>query len=100
MPVPPGAVYEVTGSQSGEPRLEIYVRPSSNTNSRLSKEELRQKVDQDYDLKISVDNQTLNVTAKPKSNFNWKRQLSISYKIFVPQNVSTDLEHQRGKHHI
>jgi hypothetical protein len=91
-----GGSIAVTGIQSGEPRVEVYVRPSGNTNSRLSKEELRRKVEQDYDLKISVTNQVLNVTAKPKSNFNWKRQLSISYKIFVPQNVSTALNTSGG----
>jgi len=91
-----GGSISVSSVQTGEPRLEVYVRPSGNTNSRLSKEELRRKLEEDYDLKIEVTNNVLNVTAKPKSNFNWKRQLSVSYKIYVPQNVSTVLNTSGG----
>jgi len=91
-----GGSITVASVQTGEPRLEIYVRPSGNTNSRLSKEEIRKKLEDDYDLKIEVANQVLNVSARPKGNFNWKRQMSISYKIYVPQNVSTELNTSGG----
>lgn len=90
-----GSIF-IAGIQTGDVRLEVYVRPSGNTNSRINKEDLRKKLEQDYELTISIVNQVLNVTAKPKNSLNWKKQLSISYKIFVPQNVSTDLSTSGG----
>jgi hypothetical protein len=91
-----GGSIAVAGSQTGEARLEVYVRPSGKTGSGISKEELKKKLEQDYDLKISTANGVLTVTARSRSNFNWKRQLSISYKIFVPQNTSTNLNTSGG----
>ena len=91
-----GGSISVASIQSGEPRLEVYVRPSGKNGSSVSKAELQKKLEQDYELKISVANGLLNVSARAKNNLNWKRQLSISYKIFVPQKTSTDLSTSGG----
>ena len=91
-----GGSIQVTGLSTGETRLEIYVTPNGN-NVAISKEEIKKRMDEDYDLTVSISDNKLSVIAKPRDrNMNWKRQLSISYKIFVQQNVSTDLATSGG----
>ena len=83
---------------AGNTRIEVYVRPSNMRNSDdISKEELQKRLDDDYELNVSVDGNTLNAIAKQKNrNIDWKRSVSISYKIYVQQNVSTDLTTSGG----
>lgn len=89
-----GGSVTVTGGT--EARLEVYVR-SSNSANRLSREEIQSILDSDYELTISTDNNQLSVTSKTKfNNIERRKQLSISYKIFVAQNVSTDLATSGG----
>ncbi len=91
-----GGSIQVTGVSTGETRLEVYVTHNGNYVA-VSKEEIKKRMDEDYDLSVSISNNKLSVIAKPKDrNMNWKRQLSISYKIFVQQNVSTDLATSGG----
>ncbi|WP_432713281.1 DUF4097 family beta strand repeat-containing protein [Pedobacter sp.] len=91
-----GGSINVEGVPAGEARLEIYVRPSGTTASKYSKEELQKKLDEDYSLEIMVANQTLNVSAKSKNKINWKKQLSVSYRIYVPQNINSNLNTSGG----
>ncbi|HCN82734.1 MAG TPA: hypothetical protein DIT07_03815, partial [Sphingobacteriaceae bacterium] len=91
-----GGGISVTGISSGEARIEVYVRPSNVLNN-TSKAEIQSILDEYYDLTISTDNNLLSVTSKGKfNNMDRKSQLSISYKVFVPQNVSTDLATSGG----
>jgi len=91
-----GGSIVVAGVSEGEARLEVYVKPSGMNFGSVSKSELQEKLADDYDLIISTANNQLEVTAKSKSNINWKRQLSISYKIYVPRNVTSDLSTSGG----
>lgn len=89
-----GGIY-VSGVKDGEARIEVYVR--SNDRDELSKAEIKEKLEEDYDLTLSVSGNKLTAIAEPKSNlFNWKQQLNISFRVFVPQNVSTDLHTSGG----
>ena len=83
---------------AGNTRIEVYVRPSNLKNADdISKEELQKRLDEDYELNVSVDGNTLNAIAKQKKrNIDWKRSVNISYKIFVQQNTSTDLATSGG----
>lgn len=91
-----GGSIMVTSVNTGEARLEVYVRPNNNPNS-LSKEEIQKKLDENYELNISVANNQLTAIAKQKGNlFNWKQGISISYKIYVPQAVATELNTSGG----
>jgi hypothetical protein len=86
---------EVSGESGQQPRVEVYVR--GNNNQHLTKEEIKQRLDQDYDLSVSVSGHELTAIAKNKHNFsNWRHQLSISFKIFVPENCATDLRTSGG----
>lgn len=91
-----GGSITVTGVSEGEARLEVYVKPSGMNFGGASKSELQEKLKEDYDLVISSANNQLQVTAKSKNHVNWRRQLNISYKIYVPRNVVTDLSTSGG----
>lgn len=85
-----GGSITVTGVAPSEARIEVYI--FSNNNSKLTKEEIKERLDELYNLDVSVANNKLSAMARGKGQMrNWKKALNISYKIYVPQNVSTDL---------
>ncbi len=90
-----GSIY-VTGVNSvGETRVEVYIT-SNNGRNEISKEEIEKRL-QDYDLTVAVRNNKLTAIAKPKQrNMDWKKGLSISFKVFVLKNISTDLSTSGG----
>lgn len=91
-----GGSIGVTGVATSEARIEVYVSPN-NSRDEYSKETLQKMLDEKYDLTIAVSNSKLTATAKSKEkNMNWKNSLSISFKIFVPTNISTDLQTSGG----
>ncbi|HXL55610.1 MAG TPA: hypothetical protein VN958_05085 [Chitinophagaceae bacterium] len=91
-----GGSITVGGVSPSEAKIEVYVS-SNNGLGTLSKDEIQKRLEENYELKISVDGNTLNAIAKQKhDNMDWKRSLSISFKIYVPKNVSTDLSTSGG----
>jgi hypothetical protein len=91
-----GGSISVMGSSAGEARIEMYVN-ANNGISSLSKDEIKKRLEEDYVVKINVAGNTLTATAKNrKDNWDWKRSLSISFRIYVPSNVSTDLNTSGG----
>jgi len=92
-----GGNITVKGVAVAEARLEVYVFPSNDNQRDLSKEEIQKKLDEYYDLNISVSDNKLTAIAKPKvHNMDWKRGVTISFKLFVPEQVSTDLSTSGG----
>ena len=84
------------GISSGEPKLEVYARRNGKI-IESSKADIQKLLDENYELNISVDGGELRVIAKPKyGSFRSNNKLSISFKIFVPQNVSTNLQTSGG----
>ena len=76
-------------------RVEVYI--TGNNNKQLTKEEIQQRLDEKYNLNISVANNKVTATARLKEKMtDWKKALNISFKIFVPRNVSTDLSTSGG----
>ncbi|WP_423147756.1 hypothetical protein [Rubrolithibacter danxiaensis] len=95
-----GGSIEVNGGNEGKAKVEVYVQANNGNGKRLSQQEIKERLS-DYNLDISVDNQKLSAIAKPKgNNINWKRGLSISFKVFVPKSVSTDLNTSGGSIHL
>ncbi|AFK02862.1 hypothetical protein Emtol_1720 [Emticicia oligotrophica DSM 17448] len=87
-----GGGISVTGSTDGEARVEIYIRGNNGGND-LSKSEIEERL-KDYELSVKKDGETINCIAKRKSESgwnNWKSGLSISFKIYTPEKISTDL---------
>ncbi len=91
-----GGSISVTGVNSAaETKVEVYIQ-SNNGKNEISKEEIAKRLEQ-YDLNVSVGNNKLTAIAKPKQrNMDWKKGLSISFKVYVLKNVSTDLSTSGG----
>ena len=90
-----GGGIAVTGVPDNEARIEVYVK--GNNGFDLSKDEIKRRLEEDYDIEVTASGGKLTAVAKPKSfNMNWKRALSISFKMYVPKNVSTDLSTSGG----
>jgi DUF4097 and DUF4098 domain-containing protein YvlB len=91
-----GGNISVFGVPAAEARLEVYVW-GNHDNEELSKEEIAKRLQEQYELTISVSDHKLIAIAKPKErNMNWRRGLSISFKAFVPQAVSSMLRTSGG----
>ena len=97
-----GGSITVSGASGEAPRVEIYVH--GNNGSDLSREEIKKRLDEDYDLLVTVSNHELHARAKRKHeggfNWDWRRQLSISFKVFVPKEVNTHLGTSGGSIHL
>jgi len=90
-----GGSISVTGVNASEARLDVFVTPNNNEN--LSKEEIQKRLDEYFTLSISVNNNQLIATVKQKhDNMNWKKAVSVSFKAYLPVNVSTDVETSGG----
>jgi len=91
-----GGSISVSGGNVTDARIEVYITSNGRENS-LSKDEIKKRLSDDYELSITVSGGKLTAVSKAKErNMNWKRWLNISFKIFVPQNVSTDLSTSGG----
>jgi hypothetical protein len=90
-----GGNISVTGEKSN-PRIEVFISANNNKNT-LSKEEIKQRLDELYDLDVSVNGNKLNAIVKNKVKItDWKKSLTISFRIYVPETVSTDLTTSGG----
>jgi len=91
-----GGSIEIAGGYSSDARIEVYVSSNGN-NITLSQDEIKTRLDENYELSVKVESNKLIAIAKTKhNNMNWRKSLNISFKIFVPQNVSTDLSTSGG----
>jgi len=92
-----GGNLTVVASGASDSRVEIFVEPNNSRDGRLSKEEIKSRLEDQYDLNIATSGDKLTVTAEPKhKNMDWKKALSISFKVYVPAQVSTDLTTSGG----
>ena len=91
-----GGSISVMGVNASEARLEVFV--IANNNENLSKDELKERLDEYYTMDISVDNNKLIASVKQKNriNMNWKKSVNVSFKAYLPVNVTTDLETSGG----
>jgi hypothetical protein len=87
-----GGEISVTGGTGDEARVEVYVK-QNNGGSKLSKDEIEKRLEE-YELSVKKEGETISCIAKRKSESgwnNWKNGLSISFKIYTPEKISTDL---------
>lgn len=90
-----GGNITVAAANSSEARVEVFVWQNGN-HQALSNDELKTRINEDYDLNISVNKNQLTVMAKSKNTLTWKRSLNFSFKIYVPSHVSTNLKTSGG----
>ena len=93
-----GGSISVTGGTSNS-RIEVYV--TNNNGKSLSKDEVKQRLDELYNLDIAVSGGKLSAIAKSKENIrDWKKALNIAFRVYVGSNVSTDLSTSGGSIHL
>jgi hypothetical protein len=95
-----GGSITVSGDKGQQPRVEVYI--TNNMGFNPSKEEIKKHLADDYSLDISVNGGELHAVAKRKHNGNWDwgRSLNIAFKVYVPQDVATNLETSGGSIHL
>jgi DUF4097 and DUF4098 domain-containing protein YvlB len=71
----------------------MYVKEGSRN---LSKSEIQEILDRDYEIRIEQRGGTLEAYAKRKNNLNWRNGLSISFKVQTGNKVTTDLSTSGG----
>ena len=90
-----GGNISVTGGNVTEAKVDVYIR-ASQYNDKISNEEIRERLEKDYDLVMETQGDMLVLTAKSKKNNNWKNGLSISFYVVLPRAASTDLSTSGG----
>jgi len=95
-----GGSITVSGASGQEPRVEVYI--TGNNGFTPSNDEIKKRLDENYTLDISVSNGEVHAVAKNKhdGNWDWHKSLNIAFKIYVPQNVATNLETSGGSIHL
>jgi len=92
-----GGNISVTGVASSESKVEVFVNQNNSWKKTLSNDELKARVNEDYDLDVSVSNGKLTATATPKYKItDWKKSLSFSFRIYATANISTKLQTSGG----
>ncbi|HEY4154060.1 MAG TPA: hypothetical protein VGM24_01485, partial [Puia sp.] len=92
-----GGGIQVSGVQPSEARIEVYISGNEGRFSGLSKEEIQKRLDADYDFSVTVSNHKLTANARTKKGFrDWRKSLNISFSIYVPNEVSTELATSGG----
>jgi DUF4097 and DUF4098 domain-containing protein YvlB len=90
-----GGNISVMGESSGEARIEVYIK--TNNGRDVSKEEIQQRLNDQFDLTVGLEGGTLKAIAKHKiHDINWNRTLSISFVIHTPSAVGTSLKTSGG----
>ena len=92
-----GGGIEVTGvTNPSDARIEVYINQSGH-HGEYSKEEIRTKVETEYDLTVTASGNKLTAIAKPKKEIrNWNNVLSFSFNIYVPVACGTNLNTSGG----
>jgi len=91
-----GGSISVEGVNASEARVEVFVN-ANNSSDNFSKEDIKRMLEENYDLSVSVSNNKVTAVAKTKErNMNWKKSLSISFKVFAPKKISSKLKTSGG----
>jgi hypothetical protein len=93
-----GGNITVTAVAASQAHVEMYVWPNGGSDRQMpSKAEIQKQLDELYTIDISLTGGKLTATAKSKDHFmHWTNALNISFKLYVPQQVSTDLHTSGG----
>lgn len=93
-----GGNIHVLGTGGNTVKVEMYVRPSNGNNKSSSRIE---KALNNYNINISKENNSVSVLVESKG-WSWssKNNLSISFTVYVPYEISSDLNTTGGSIHI
>ncbi|MBL7699206.1 MAG: hypothetical protein JNK79_13660 [Chitinophagaceae bacterium] len=85
-----GGNISLEGVADADARVEVYAW------GRGSDESIKQRVSDYYTVKIETDNNKLSVSAKRKKSFGRNDQVSVSFRVYVPVSVSSELNTSGG----
>ena len=95
-----GGNIAVYGETTGDAKVEVYVQSNNNNgwNDGITKEEIQKRLDEQYDLEVGMENGKLVAAAHQKHNWdnNWRRGLSISFRVYVPEAVNSRVRTSGG----
>ncbi len=96
-----GGSITVEGDRTTGVRVEMYVQANNWNGSDVSEDEIEDRLKL-YDITIRRENDMVVAIAKLKdqNNMNWKKGLSIAFKVFTPRNFTTDLKTSGGSIHL
>ncbi|KPM47624.1 DUF4097 family beta strand repeat-containing protein [Jiulongibacter sediminis] len=83
-----GGGITVYGTNDSETVVQVFIK--SNNGKELSQSEIEDHL-KDYTLEINREGQTLVCMAQNNRKNNWKNGLSISFKVYAPEQLDTDL---------
>lgn len=89
-----GGSISVSGDATNNATVEVFGQ--GNNGRRLSRDEIMQVLNKDYEFSVSAVNGSLKAVARRKVSGNWKNAVSISFKIHTAQNVTTNLNTSGG----
>ena len=90
-----GGSITVMGSNPSETRVEVYIY--GNNDRKLTRDEIQQLINENYELTVALNGDKIVAKAKQKNrNISWKKSISISFRVYAPKAVSTDLETSGG----
>jgi hypothetical protein len=90
-----GGGLSVVGTTEPEARIEVYVQPNQNRDNIISKEDLEERL-KNYEINITLEGDVLIAKSRSRTN-NWgPKSLSINFKAFVPEKITTDLNTSGG----
>ena len=98
-----GGNIHVMGQSTGDAKVMVYVH-SNNGDRVLSHDEAQQRLNEGVELTVAMNGNTLEALAKRKGdrweNDNWRHGVSVSFDIYVPETVSSDLQTSGGNIHL
>jgi DUF4097 and DUF4098 domain-containing protein YvlB len=88
----------ITVQEGSNERAELFLSPNNyQSGAKYSREELKSRLDEYYELELRVDGKTLYASAKPKKSIkNWDRAVSVSFVVYVSSSVTTKLNTSGG----
>lgn len=90
-----GGGIKMEGVDPSQSRVEVYIR--GNNGRELSSQEIAERLDKYYIVKIELDGGHLYATAKRKDHDNWTNDhLSIAFHVYAPKSTSTHLNTSGG----
>ncbi len=89
-----GGIFVEGGSETNA-KVEVYITGNNGRNA-LSRAEIEERLE-NYILVYAHVGGLLKLSANKKNNnTNWKNGLSISYKVYLPKNINTELNTSGG----
>lgn len=84
-----GGNIEIAGVSDGEAKVDVFIKLNNKSYENSSPEEVKERLEKNYEYDVSVTNGKLTAIIKPKRNFSdWRNSLSVTFKAYLPKNAT------------